>query len=1417
MARETQSRLVNWGRACWILGTVAVASMAWSPAAAWGEIRWRSGPAEIVSPDRAELEHAITELLGRANARHIVVQFDRPIRSAEREELQRAGVNLLRYVGSRAFFASFSDSSVDGPALSAVPFLTGVRSIERAWKLDPRISAGEVPGWAVVADDAAGGKTVVVYVLFHPDVPLSTEAAGAVERHGGEIRGELESINGLVVEVPLSNIEAMADEDVVQWVEWPLPRMSEVNDSNRAITEADVVQAPPYDLDGSGVTVLVYDGGTARATHLDFQDRLTVHDSSGMANHATHVSGTIGGAGVADSTYKGMAPGVTLLSYGLEQEGGLHEGFLYTDPCDIEDDYSEAILVHGADIANNSIGTNTATNGFPCEWTGDYGVTDILIDTIVRGDGSNPLFTEPFRIVWANGNERQTTRCGSTYYTTAPPACAKNHITVGALNSDDDSVTSFTSWGPADDGRLKPDISAPGCQSDGDGAVTSCSSSSDTGYTGMCGTSMASPTACGVSALLLQDFRDQFPGEPDFRNSTLKTLLAHNAEDVQNVGPDYQTGYGSVRIGRTVDFMRTGNFLEAQVEQEGTYSVLVSVNPDDTQVKVTIAWDDLPGTPNVDPALVNDLDLRVLDPSSELHYPWTLDPDNPADPAVRTQADHVNNIEQVLIDDPEPGVYRVEVYGYNLPEGPQPFSLCASPVLIACSSQGMIALDAALYSCTATAEIQVVDCDLNADEGTVETTTITIASDSEPGGETVLLTETGPETADFRGTIPFDVADSPGVLHVADGDTVTATYVDADDGQGGYEVPVVTSALVDCQGPVISNVQVVDIGSETATVTFDTDEPAVGTVRYGLSCGSLTGSAAESSFGISHTVMLTGLDFGTQYFFAVDAMDHQGNPSTDDSGGDCYSFSTPDVVYNFPLDTDPGWTTEGDWAFGQPTGGGSHNGDPTSGYTGVNVYGYNLYGDYPDSLPATYLTTTAIDCTGLTDVNLSFRRWLGVESNSDYDEASIEVSNNGADWTVIWRATDTGADVADTSWQLQEFNISAIADNQGTVYIRWGMGPTDGGLTYPGWNVDDVQIIATGGLLAIGFPDGLPELLPPGEPTDITVRIVEGDESYVADSGTLHYRYYGGEFETAPLEPLGGELYRATLPPADCTATPEFYFSAEGTESGVIHQPLTAPSATFTAEVGELLVVLEDDFETDQSWTVGDPDDDATTGVWNRMDPEGSEAQPEYDHTPDPAATCWVTDGYYGGSLGAADVDDGKTTLTSPTIDLSGAEDATISYFRWYSNDTGADPHNDVFVVDISADDGGTWTNVETVGPAGAGTSGGWFYHEFQVAGFVTPTSQIKLRFIASDEGSGSLVEAAVDDFSVVVFECSVSEGDGDFDLDGDLDLFDFGRFQECFSPGSVPPGCEPGDMDGSGGVDLLDFGLFFSTFGGPN
>ena len=154
----------------------------------------------------------------------------------------------------------------------------------------------------------------------------------------------------------------------------------------------------------------------------------------------------------------------------------------------------------------------------------------------------------------------------------------------------------------------------------------------------------------------------------------------------------------------------------------------------------------------------------------------------------------------------------------------------------------------------------------------------------------------------------------------------------------------------------------------------------------------------------------------------------------------------------FPMDTDPGWSTEGQWEFGLPQGAG----DPPSGHTGFNVYGYNLSGNYADSIPAHRLTTTALDCSGYENVALSFWRWLGVESAS-YDEAKVEVSNNGSLWTTVWE--HTAGTFVDTAWQECTYDISAMADNQPTVYVRWGMGPTDSSVTYPGWNIDDVALI----------------------------------------------------------------------------------------------------------------------------------------------------------------------------------------------------------------------------------------------------------------------------------------------------------------------------------------------------------------------
>ncbi|MHC4611262.1 MAG: hypothetical protein ACYS7M_13035, partial [Planctomycetota bacterium] len=130
---------------------------------------------------------------------------------------------------------------------------------------------------------------------------------------------------------------------------------------------------------------------------------------------------------------------------------------------------------------------------------------------------------------------------------------------------------------------------------------------------------------------------------------------------------------------------------------------------------------------------------------------------------------------------------------------------------------------------------------------------------------------------------------------VAPGDTVTVTYSDEDDGAGGTNVVVTDDALVDCDAPIISNVLVVDIEPRSATVTFDTDEPANGAVHYGLDCGTWLESVPESGFKTAHSIPLSGLEDNTTYFFALDAEDEAGNLTTDDNGGTCYTFVTPDI------------------------------------------------------------------------------------------------------------------------------------------------------------------------------------------------------------------------------------------------------------------------------------------------------------------------------------------------------------------------------------------------------------------------------------------------------------------------------------------------------------------------------------------
>ncbi|MDB6123972.1 MAG: hypothetical protein JWQ71_2965 [Pedosphaera sp.] len=169
---------------------------------------------------------------------------------------------------------------------------------------------------------------------------------------------------------------------------------------------------------------------------------------------------------------------------------------------------------------------------------------------------------------------------------------------------------------------------------------------------------------------------------------------------------------------------------------------------------------------------------------------------------------------------------------------------------------------------------------------------------------------------------------------------------------------------------------------------------------------------------------------------------------------------SPPRLYSFSLNTDPGWSREGEWSFGSPEGqgGASHgNPDPGAGATGTNVFGVNLNGDY--SLAAGgpyYLTTGPLNFSGGRNVALQFKRWL----NSDYPpyaSATVEMSTNGIAWTTIF--DNPSGEIADSSWNTFQYDISAYADNQPAIYVRWGYQVNAGAFAYSGWNIDDIDFL----------------------------------------------------------------------------------------------------------------------------------------------------------------------------------------------------------------------------------------------------------------------------------------------------------------------------------------------------------------------
>lgn len=334
-------------------------------------------------------------------------------------------------------------------------------------------------------------------------------------------------------------------------------------------------------------------------------------------------------------------------------------------------------------------------------------------------------------------------------------------------------------------------------------------------------------------------------------------------------------------------------------------------------------------------------------------------------------------------------------------------------------------------------------------------------------------------------------------------------------------------------------------------------------------------------------------------------------------------------------------------------------------------------------------------------------------------------------------------------------------------------------------------VIDTG--LAIEVDDP-PILISPGVPTAFNVTIDPGSETLVPDTALLHYRYDGGEFLSDPLVPLGGDQYRATLPPAECDGTPEFYVCAEGSESGLKTAPSDAPASVFAAEVGQLITVTV----LGESFEAGLPTGWSTSGLWHVT--EACEVNPP------PNGSYWA---YYGQDVSCdydtGDHNSGELTTASITLpDLPPDGEVVLSYF---SN------------LETEDEDGYDVTGLYVDGilmdtPA---ESAAWQERTNDLSAFAGQSVVLVWSFDSIDDYYNDFHGWQLDGVTITASEL-VCRVPGDLDGDGDVDLEDFEAFADCMLGPDIPcpAGCEATDLTGDGDADLTDFTLFQAAFAGP-
>ncbi|MEZ4721414.1 MAG: S8 family serine peptidase [Flavobacteriales bacterium] len=490
----------------------------------------------------------------------------------ERLKLEQEGIFILEFIPPKAYLVRIAANAT----LQSLNHFGVMGSSAFLPEFKNAFHQQESPKHAVVS-----GSEVLVNVHPYSGIEMN-KVRSLLKNSGFEITAEEFTEDAVIIRCEQSDFKTLSELPFVHYIDWRYDPGEPENYTGRTLHRVNFISPENtngLNYDGSGINVMLQDDGEI-GPHIDFQGRLDQTWPTSSGDHGDHCAGIICGAGNLSPFNEGQAKGSDLHVYKASPQ---YTGF---DSIPLAY-YSKNIVITSTSYSN---GCNAGYTSFTQEMDEQVYDMESLMHVFSAGNNGTSDCGYGAGSFWGN--------------ITGGHKMGKNVITVANLDKYD-GLANSSSRGPANDGRIKPDISAKG--------TSVLSTGEDNTYNTKTGTSMSCPGVSGTLAVLYEGYKDVHGSLPE--SGLMKAIVLNTADDLGNTGPDFKHGWGRINARKAFEVINDTAFLSGSLSDGDSVVHSIQVPSNTAKVRFMVYWTDQEAAVNASTALVNDLDLSVTPPS----------------------------------------------------------------------------------------------------------------------------------------------------------------------------------------------------------------------------------------------------------------------------------------------------------------------------------------------------------------------------------------------------------------------------------------------------------------------------------------------------------------------------------------------------------------------------------------------------------------------------------------------------------------------------------------------------------------------------------------------------------------------------------------------------------------------------------